>query len=91
MRIVSVEMVGTTGGGGGVVFVSTELEHVSMAKFTLAALVALVVMQSSLPAMAVDRSRAVSCHEQCSRQRSTCQASSALCEQWRKACLASCK
>lgn len=66
-----------------------ETEYVSMAKSALAALAVLVVMQSSLPAMAADRGRVVGCRERCDRQ--ACQASRADCERWRKVCLAECK
>jgi hypothetical protein len=68
-----------------------DLERVSMAKSALAALAVLVLMQSSFPAMAVERGRAVSCREQCSKQRSACQASSAYCKQRLNACIADCK
>jgi hypothetical protein len=60
-----------------------------MAKYTLAVLAVLVVMQSSLPAMAAQGGgRARSCREQCDRQ--PCQASPAVCQQSRKSCLARC-
>lgn len=62
-----------------------------MVKSALAGLAVVVLMQSSFPAMAVERGRAVSCPEQCSKQRSACQASSAYCKQRLNACLADCK
>jgi hypothetical protein len=68
--------------------VPTELEHASMTKSTLAALAVLVVMQSSLAAMAADRDRVVGCREQCSRQ--PCQASPAECQRFLRACEAAC-
>jgi hypothetical protein len=60
-----------------------------MAKLTFAALAVLVVMQSSLPAMAADRGRAVSCPEQCSKR--PCQASAAECQRRLRACEADCR
>jgi hypothetical protein len=60
-----------------------------MAKYALAALAVLVVMQSVSPAMASDRGRVVGCRERC--YKSLCQASRAYCERERKACLAQCE
>ncbi len=61
-----------------------------MAKYALAALALLVALHASLPAMAAQGGgRAKSCREQCDKR--PCEASRAVCRQWREACLAECK